>query len=137
MDNMFHTVLMQLATRLPTLLVYAVGLVLAISFWSRYPKPCLLLFLSMCTALFAVITSTFLFVYLPRAMNDFGLDHQQLVHYFWVVGVTSNIVHAGAVVLLLTAVFAGRNQLPYRPHWNPDDDGTVELHPGAERRIQG
>jgi uncharacterized membrane protein len=135
-DNIFPMFLTQLATRMPTLLVYAIGLLLAISFWSRHPKPSMLVFLAMLIALFAVIASTFLFVYLPRAGDDLGLDHQKLGLYFSIVGLTANMLHAVAMVFLLVAVFVGRSQLLQRPGWNADDDRTVEQHPGPDIRIQ-
>ncbi len=135
LHNIFAAFVTQLAGRSPSLLIYLVGLGLAISFWSRYPKPCLLVFLSMCIALIAIVASTFLFVYLPRAVNDFG--HERLGMYFTIVGLIANILHAGAMALLLAAVFVGRSQQLYRPSWSADDDRTVEQQPGSDTRIQG
>jgi hypothetical protein len=67
MDNSLGVILMQLATRAPILIVHVVGLVLAIAWWRRYPKPCLLVFLAMGIALVNGIASVFVNVYLPRA----------------------------------------------------------------------
>jgi hypothetical protein len=135
--NSFLSFLMQLATRAPSLLVYFVGIAVAIALWRRYPKPCLLVFLAMCLALFAVFSSTFLFMYLPRAMDNLGGGHQEVGIYFSAINIVSSLIHAAAVALLLSAVFVGRSQPPPRPRWNADDDRTVEQHPRSDTRIQG
>jgi hypothetical protein len=135
MDNIVAQSLMQLASRVPTLLVCAVGLILAIVYWKRYPRPCLLVFTALCLAVFALVTSAFLFMYLPRAMVDLGWDHQRVGAIIGVVAFTANLLQAGAMALLLSAVFVGRRQPP--PRWSPDDDRTVADHIAEPRGIQG
>jgi hypothetical protein len=110
--NLFLPFLMQLSPRTPTLLVYFVGIVSAIALWRRYPKPCLLVFLAMCLALFAMIGSIYLFMYLPRAMNNFGGGRQEIGIYFTAINIVSSVIHAATIMLLLSAVFVGRSQPP-------------------------
>jgi hypothetical protein len=136
MDNIIVAFLAQLATRSPTLLLFATGLVLAIAFWSRYPRPCMLVFLAMSLALIVTVCSAFVFLYLPRAMNEFGWDHLQLSLMFTVVGVITNVFHAGALGLLLAAVFVDRRPLPPRLQ-HPVDEREATRFPGTDTRIQG
>jgi hypothetical protein len=135
MDNIAAQFLMQLASRAPTLLVYAIGVILAIVYWQRYPRPCLLVLLAVCLSGFALVASAFLFMYLPRAMADFGWAHEQLGMIVGAVGFVSSVLHAIATAMLLGAVFVGRRQ-PL-PRWSPDDDRTVADGPAEPRGIQG
>lgn len=135
MDNIATQFLTQLASRAPTLLVYAIGLTLAVVYWKRYPRPCLLVFLALCLSGFTLVSSAFLFMYLPRAMADFGWADQQFGLIIGVVSFTANMLHAGATAMLLSAVFVGRRQ-PL-PRWSPDDDRTITDGPAEPRGIQG
>src|SRR3979490_3066276 len=99
MDNIVVQFLWQVGSRAPVLVVYAVGLVLAIVYWKRYPRPCLLVFLALCLAGFSLVASTVLFAYLPRAMIEFGWDHQLFGRTIGVVSFTANVLHAGAMAL--------------------------------------
>ncbi len=135
MDNIVAQFLMQLASRAPNLVVYAIGLILAFVYWRRYPRPCLLVCTALCLAAFALVSSALLFTYLPRAMVEFGWDHQLFGRIFGTVSVAVNVLHAGATALLLSAVFVGRRQPP--PRWSPDDDRTVADHIAEPRGIRG
>ena len=135
MDNIAAQFLVQLVSRAPTLLVYAIGLILAIVYWRRYPRPCLLVLLAVCLSGFGLVASAFLFMYLPRAIVDFGLAHEQLGMILGIVGFAASVLHAIATAMLLGAVFVGRQQ-PL-PRWSSDDDRTISDVPAEPRGIQG
>jgi hypothetical protein len=136
MPDLMAAFAMQLATRAPVLLAYMVGLILACSYWKRYPRPCLLVALAMCVALLVNIVSACLVVYLPRARLEFNWDAAELSLIFSVVGVTANLLLALAVGMMLAAVFAGRRSVP--PRWVPEDeDRPMRAGGDTDTRIQG
>jgi MFS superfamily sulfate permease-like transporter len=135
MESVLTQFTTQLATRSPVLLVYVIGLVLALVFWQRHPRPCVLVLLAMVLALFTSLVSAFLFTYLPRAMDEFGWNHHQLGLMLSAVSITASILHAGAMGMLLTAVFVGRQSALAR--WPTDDDRTAMPAAGPDTRVQG
>jgi hypothetical protein len=129
------TYLMQLASRAPTLLVYIATMGLAIGYWRRYPKPCLLVFLAMALALLVSISSGFAFTFLTHGAHDFGFEHHLIGSILTAISVTTGILHAGAIGILLAAVFVGREHRPSR--WPPEERGDVAPSSRPDTRIQG
>jgi hypothetical protein len=119
-DSILATYLAQMATRIPVLLIYLGGMALSFTFWRRYPKPCLLLFLAMLLALLGSIVSVFAFVYVTRTMIGVA-NAAQVGLIINTIVVVANIVQAVALALMLAAIFVGRRR--DIPPWPPEDDG--------------
>jgi hypothetical protein len=98
----------QLLGQVPTLLVYIVGIVLALVFWRRAPIPCGLTLLALGILLFTTLGQTFLTFYMIHSMRGAG-NPESFGWMMFVIGIASAILRAGAVALLLAAVFVGRN----------------------------
>jgi hypothetical protein len=90
MDGLFTVFLTQLATDTPALLAYVIGLILAFAFWRRFPQRCLLVGLAMAVAMSVSIVSTFLYAYLPFALDEFHWQHHQLDMMYTMVSVVSS-----------------------------------------------
>lgn len=90
----------------PFFLVYLLGLVLALSRWSRHPQVCGLVLLAIGLSLFTDVGS---FLFWRFVMSEFGhateLDHITISR---VIGFVTNVGHAAAMGLLLLAAFASR-----------------------------
>ncbi len=112
MNPMLTSYLTQLAVQSPVLIVYVIGLVLAIVFWARYPGPAVLTFVAL--ALLLVITLAFPLVqmYVVRVRAESTWSMQKYGTVMSVVGVVSSILRAAAGGLLLSAVFMGRGRSP-------------------------
>jgi hypothetical protein len=134
MDNVFAAFVMQLVVRSPTLLTYVIGLIVAVTYWKRYPRPSFLVFTGMGMALITWVSSAFIYTYLPRAMIDFGWDHRNFTWITSAIGFVTNLINAGALTMLLTAVFIGRRH--FFPQWPADEDQPVAPGIGPDTRIQ-
>jgi hypothetical protein len=107
-NNFVAASLSQLLSQVPVLIVYVIGLILALMFWKRYPLASLLTFLA--TGILLSLTVALTFV-----QNYFFLNHELGWSMERIGFVTSCIAFAGgfvralAFVLLLGAVFVDRN----------------------------
>src|SRR5262249_18712348 len=108
MGDIVITALMQLLGQSPVLVVYLVGMILALVFWRRYPGPCLLVLLATGFLLVVTVAQTFVAQYLMRARADLDWNHEQLGWMLSVIALTGSILRAIGFGLLLVAVFLGR-----------------------------
>ena len=108
MNNVFFPSLMQLVGQSPVLLAYLVGLILALVFWRRCPGPCLLTLIATGLLLVVAVAQTFLTQYLFQMRAEMGWEDVKVGWMVSAVGLTSNLLRAVAVSLLLTAVILGR-----------------------------
>jgi len=98
-----------LLRQLPALIVYTFGIVLAVLFWRRCPRACLLALLG-CAILAAnslagaIVSVWFI---LPRK-GPVGGDLQMVVDIQQIISIVRSLVHAGGFALVLAAVFSGR-----------------------------
>jgi hypothetical protein len=126
----------QLVNQAPVLLVYLIGLVLALTFWSRYPRPCaftLIACLVLLLTRFAATAATYFFM---QQMVSQAWSARQYGLAMSIVGLIASIVHAGALGLLLAAVFVDRS----RPHPGPlpraSLDRPLQLPPPGSEHIR-
>jgi hypothetical protein len=108
MDNLLILFLSQLAVQAPALLVYLVGLILALVFLRRYPGPSALTLVAAGLLLLISLAQSFLSVYLVRARADFGWSDARLGAMASANALAGSALRAVAFGLLLTAVFIGR-----------------------------
>ncbi len=108
MDNFFARFSAYLATQTPVLLVYVAGLVLAIVYWSRYPRPCAFTLAAVVLLLATSIGQSLFSTYLLelRHHHRWEMDRFQWLSSvsYWV----GSFLRALGSGLLLTAVFVGR-----------------------------
>jgi hypothetical protein len=98
----------QLAYSLPQLLVYLVGLILAIIFFRKYSTAALLV---LCGSIVLLVTSlgqTFIQFYLFRARVESGWSAAGYAQMLLIVSMVANIIRALGLALWLAAVFVGR-----------------------------
>jgi len=102
-----------LATQSPMMLVYFVGLVLAIVNYGKHPKPAMLMMLGCIGLLIATIGRTVVVEYLIFE-EGFGSGYR----FIYIIG---NIFEACALGLVIAAVFAARTK-PKSPRRDDYDD---------------
>jgi hypothetical protein len=85
-----------LVMQLPVLLVWLIGLILAIVFWKRHPKVSLFTIIGVSGLLLLTLINTYLNLWLPLMMNEGGVSATQ-------IGITMGI--KGIVTSVLSAIF--------------------------------
>ena len=108
MDSFFIQFLTQLLGEAPVLLVYLVGLVLALVFWRRCPRPAMLTLIGTALLLVTALVQSFLFIYLVWARDEFG--RERLGWMLSANGLMGSVMRAAAFALVLTAVFMARKE---------------------------
>jgi hypothetical protein len=125
-------ILGHLLARAPMLLVYLIGIVLALVWWRRYPAVSALTFAAMGLLLLLEILSTTTFAILPsHLVRDRQLRPEQYSWILMLVGVVLGLLRAFLFGLLLIAIFIGRkpkfvpgpmeHELPASRHRRLDD----------------
>jgi hypothetical protein len=141
MSDMIVPSLMLSLGQSPVLLVYLVGMILALVFWRRYPGPSLLTLIATVLLLSLTVTQIFVTQYLFYMRADKGWGHEKLAWLLSAVGLTSSILRAAGLGLLLAAVFLGRrgaqraepNQplQPTGPALRPSEEQGITSRPGC------
>jgi hypothetical protein len=136
MDNLLIPFLSQLAAQAPALLVYLVGLILALVFLGRYPGPAALTLVAAGLLLLTSLAQPLLSLYLFRARAEFGWSDAQLGAMASANALAGSALRAVAFGLLLTAVFIGRRvrqgsgpgeplQRPGPASWQSEEHGLT------------
>ncbi|MGZ9272457.1 MAG: hypothetical protein ACXW6T_25315 [Candidatus Binatia bacterium] len=100
--------LQQLAYATPSLIVYLVGMVLAVIFLRKYPGPALLTLLAAIILLVTTVGVAFGQAYLATQRLEYGWSAVQYSQRLYLVTIPGSILRALGAALLLAAVFVGR-----------------------------
>ena len=103
MSNVFA----QLVGQAPLLLVYVVGMVVALSYLPRYRRPAMMTLIATGALLAVSIGQAFLVQYVIQA-NSSGMGSPGLGGMLSIVALASSLIRAAATGLILAAVFMGR-----------------------------
>ncbi|HUJ44313.1 MAG TPA: hypothetical protein VLW52_11975 [Opitutaceae bacterium] len=108
MNNIIIPSLSQLLGQSPVLLVYLIGLILALVFWRRCPTPSLLVLVATVLLLLISVIQPFVTQFLIHARFERGWTNQTLGWMISAVALTSSCFRAAAMGLLIAAVFFQR-----------------------------
>jgi hypothetical protein len=108
MSNAIVQAAAQLVWQLPPLLVYVIGITLAVSYWRWQPTVCLLTLLANGLMLGAALVQTVGIQYLVHIQNENGGGFGSIGMILSAIGLVCNLVRAVGLGLLLAAVFHGR-----------------------------
>lgn len=108
MTGIMSTVLAQVVGQAPLLLVYIVGMVVALSYWPRYRLPSMLTFIATGVLLAVSIGQALLVQYVIQANAGSGMGSAALGGTLSAVGLVSSLIRAVATGLIVAAVFTGR-----------------------------
>ena len=93
----------------PLLLVYLLGILIAVKRYRRHPTVSTLTLFSLVGLVFLSVLTPFVYRFVPGYLADLqtavGIENA-----FRIVGFISSLLHAGLFFLLLLAVFSGRKQ---------------------------
>jgi hypothetical protein len=106
---MIPALVQSLVSQSPVLVVYVVGMILALVFWGRCPGAAGLTLAALLLLLVLAIGQTYLNLHLNFSRFDRDVDErQQLAMASTVMNLVASLLRAGALALLLAAVFSGR-----------------------------
>src|SRR5262245_39041890 len=112
MDNFFLQFLISLATQSPLIVVYLVGFILALLWFSKCPKSSVLAILGIGILFLNVVVMTAVQIWLPRHwLESRGGSSADLQWIFRVTAVIRSLIGAAGSLLLVLAVFSGRSGL--------------------------
>jgi hypothetical protein len=97
--------------QLPLLLVWLVGIVLAVTRWQRHPKVSLLALIALVLALLETILNGFLSMWIPVMFTEQGMTPAQIGTAFAVWRFIASIMGAVVWGLVLVAIFRWRDDL--------------------------
>lgn len=125
--------LTQLVWQSPVLLVYLVGIILALVFWRRHSGPCLLVLVAAFLLLFVAVTQTIATHSLIRAREELGWGHGELAWMLSAIGLVGSVLRALGTGLFVAAVFVGRRSAwPVEP--SPPDHSAAPASPPYEEQ---
>jgi hypothetical protein len=100
-----------LAVQIPEMVILLLGMIVAIMNWSRYPRPALMSFFGCGILLLLTVATEAVYFLVPRHWGP-GFDGEL---FFLAVGGARSLLAAGALLLLIFAVYAGRRPRPPLP----------------------
>jgi xanthosine utilization system XapX-like protein len=124
MKDIIIPALMQLLWQAPVLIVYLIGLILALIFLSRCPTPSVLVLVAIVVLLLMTGIHPFVTQYFFHASNKMGWSHEKLSWILSAIGLTSSFFHAAALGLLIAAAFLQR-RVP-RSAWPNNSVGRID-----------
>src|SRR4029453_683551 len=107
MTSIMSNVLAQLVGQAPLLLVYVVGMVVALSYLPRYRGPAMMTLIATGALLAVSIGQAFLVPYVIQS-NSLRMGSRGLVCLLSIVALASSLIRAEATGVIMAAVFTGR-----------------------------
>lgn len=112
MADVIRSSMMQLLLQAPVILVYVVGVVLALVFRSRAPKAYTVLLIGLLGLLALDVIHPFVFTYVTHTVMASDADHAVIGRIHAVVGVSLRFLYAVGLGLLIAATFLQRKAVP-------------------------
>ena len=99
-----------IATSTPVIIVWVIGIGLALSRWRRHPRVSQFALIAIVISFSNLIVNSVMGIWLPMAMRDYGWTATQTGSIFAIVGIVSALISAAAWALVLCAIFGWRDQ---------------------------
>ena len=103
------TTLSVLVVSLPVIIVWVIGIALALSRWRRYPQVSRFALIAFAISIVNMVVNRFLTVWLPMTMRDSGWTTAQIGTMFSAIGFITALISAIAWALVLCAIFGWRD----------------------------
>ena len=104
------TTLSALVISLPVILVWVIGIALALSRWRRHPRVSQLALIACVVSIVNTVANRFLVIWAPLALRDYGWTTYQIGSIFTAIGFITTLIGAAAWTLVICAVFGWRDQ---------------------------
>jgi hypothetical protein len=110
--DILFPVLSQLAIQVPLMLVWLVGMVLALTWWQRAPKVAAVTCVACALFLVDTLIGSVLSATLPAMLIERGQSTSQIGVAFAVIGTIRSLLHTVLWCGVLFAIFSGRGPAP-------------------------
>jgi hypothetical protein len=104
------TTLSVLVVSLPVIIVWVIGIALALSRWRRYPQVSRFALIAFAISIVNMVVNRFLTVWLPMTTRDSGWTTTQIGTMFTAIGIITALISAAAWALVICAIFGWRDQ---------------------------
>jgi hypothetical protein len=121
--DILFPILSQLAIQAPLIVVWLVGMVLALMWWQRAPRVAAVTCAACAVFMADALIGSFVSVALPSMLLQRGQGPSQLGFAFAAIGIIRSLLHTALWCGILFAIFSGRGPAPAK-HVDTYDSGT-------------
>ena len=108
--NTLVTILSTIVISLPVIIVWVIGIALALSRWRRHPRVSQFALIACAVMIINTAANRSLTIWMPLAMRDYGWTAVQIGSFFSAIGIITSLISATAWTLVICAVFGWRDQ---------------------------
>ncbi|MBI3866072.1 MAG: hypothetical protein HY290_29695 [Planctomycetia bacterium] len=120
MNDSLTRVLTQLLWQFPMFLAYLGCMAAAVVYWSRYPKPSLLVFIASGMLLALVVGQIVIQNAIIAQQANFGNNGRDIGSALNAMGLVFSLLRIVALAMIITAVYTGRTPAPGPEAWVED-----------------
>jgi hypothetical protein len=99
-----------IAVTIPMIIVWVIGIVLALSRWRRHPRVSQLMLTALALMIGATVVIRALYAWLPIAMRNRGWSMSEYGAFSTAIGIVSTLINAAAWALVISAAFGWRDR---------------------------
>src|SRR5262245_19847883 len=104
------SILYTIVISLPVIIVWVIGIALALSRWRRHPRVSQLALIACAVMIINTVANRSLTIWMPLAMRDYGWTSVQIGSVFPAIGIITALISATAWALVISAIFGWREQ---------------------------
>ena len=134
--NTLVTTLYTLVISLPVIIVWVIGIALALSRWRRHPRVSQFALIACAVMLINTAANRSLTIWMPLAMRDYGWTAVQIGSFFSAIGIITSLISATAWALVISAIFGWREQ-PRKENLFPPAPPTFGNEPREQHASPG
>jgi hypothetical protein len=108
--NTLVTILSTIVISLPVIIVWVIGIGLALSRWRRRPRVSQFALIACVVMIINTVANRSLTLWMPLAMRDYGWTTVQIGSFFTAIGIITSLISATAWTLVICAIFGWRDQ---------------------------
>ena len=108
--NTLVTILSTIVISLPAIIVWVIGIALALSRWRRHPRVSQFALIACAVMIINTVANRSLTIWMPLAMRDYGWTAVQIGSFFTAIGIITSLISATAWTLVICAIFGWRDQ---------------------------